>query len=99
MNTPRHHDEKLRLELIAEASKALAKGGPAAVSLRDISAACNTSTTAIYSLFGGKKQLLNSVVSRSISPRLSANRIRKSTWLGSQPPSTTGQSATPNCLT
>ena len=67
MNTPRHHDEELRLELIAEASKALAKGGPAAVSLRDISAACNTSTTAIYSLFGGKKQLLNSVVVSSAS--------------------------------
>ncbi|WP_161970241.1 TetR/AcrR family transcriptional regulator [Dermabacter sp. HSID17554] len=62
MNTPRHHDEELRAELIAEASKALAKGGPTAVSLRDISAACNTSTTAVYSLFGGKKQLLNSVV-------------------------------------
>lgn len=67
MNTPRHHDEELRLELIAEASKALAKGGPAAVSLRDISAACNTSTTAIYSLFGGKRQLLNSVVVTSAS--------------------------------
>lgn len=67
MNIPRHHDEELRLELIAEASKALAKGGPAAVSLRDISAACNTSTTAIYSLFGGKKQLLNSVVVSSAS--------------------------------
>ncbi len=62
MNTPRHHDEELRTELIAAASKALAKGGPAAVSLRDISAACNTSTTAVYSLFGGKKKLLDSVV-------------------------------------
>ncbi|MCT1867191.1 TetR/AcrR family transcriptional regulator [Dermabacter sp. p3-SID358] len=62
MNTPRHHDEELRVELIAAASKALAKGGPAAVSLRDVSAACNTSTTAVYSLFGGKKQLLDSVV-------------------------------------
>ncbi len=36
--------------------------GPARVTLRDVAAAAETSTTAIYSLFGGKAQLLTAAV-------------------------------------
>ncbi|MDO5752635.1 TetR/AcrR family transcriptional regulator [Arthrobacter sp.] len=37
-------------------------GGVAALSLRDVAAGADTSTTAIYSLFGGKQELLSAVV-------------------------------------
>nr|WP_282099603.1 TetR-like C-terminal domain-containing protein [Arthrobacter sp. E3] len=40
----------------------LRAGSVAALSLRDVAAGADTSTTAIYSLFGGKQELLSAVV-------------------------------------
>lgn len=62
MTQPRPHDEALRADLVAAATVRLADRGPDALSLREVSAACGTSTTAIYALFGGKMQLIDAVI-------------------------------------
>lgn len=55
---PRLHDDELRARLLAETLRIVAAEGPAAVSLRDVASRCATSTSAVYSLFGGKPGLL-----------------------------------------
>ncbi|MDO5645658.1 MAG: TetR/AcrR family transcriptional regulator [Dermabacter sp.] len=67
MTTPRPHDDALRLDLIHATALLIASGGPTAVSLREVASACNTSTTAIYSLFGGKSQLIYAVAAEGFA--------------------------------
>ncbi len=67
MTAPRPHDDALRLDLIRVTADLLVSRGPAAVSLREIAAACNTSTTAIYSLFGGKAQIIKAVAAEGFA--------------------------------
>jgi AcrR family transcriptional regulator len=55
------HDEELRRELHRIARELLAQKGPAALSVRRIARLAGTSTTAIYSLFGSKEELLRSL--------------------------------------
>jgi AcrR family transcriptional regulator len=58
---PKTHDDALRARLLERAGELLSAEGPGALSLRRLAADVNTSTTAVYSLFGGKPALLNSV--------------------------------------
>ncbi|MEV7647667.1 TetR-like C-terminal domain-containing protein [Arthrobacter sp. NPDC089319] len=62
MARPLLHDETLRRTLLDTAAAKIARDGAAAVSLRSIAAAAGTSTTAVYSLFGGKAALLTAVL-------------------------------------
>jgi len=58
---PKIHDEQLRQQLLEAAGRIVAAEGAAALSLRRIAADVGTSTTAIYSLFGGKGELVREV--------------------------------------
>jgi len=62
MARPVVHDENLRRTLLDAAAALIARDGAAAVSLRSLAAAAGTSTTAVYSLFGGKAELLSAVL-------------------------------------
>ncbi|WP_051139728.1 MULTISPECIES: TetR/AcrR family transcriptional regulator [Aestuariimicrobium] len=61
MTRPKLHDETLREALIEEASKVIARHGPDSLNLRRVATATGTSTTAIYSLFGSKDELVSAV--------------------------------------
>ena len=55
------HDEALRVRLLDAAGALLAAEGPDALSVRRIATEVDTSTTAVYSLFGGKPGLLRAL--------------------------------------
>jgi AcrR family transcriptional regulator len=55
---PKTHDDELRVRLLERASELLAADGMAGLSLRRLAGAAGTSTSAVYSLFGGKPELL-----------------------------------------
>jgi AcrR family transcriptional regulator len=55
---PRTHDDALRVRLLDRAGVLLSKEGAGALSLRRVAADVGTSTTAVYSLFGGKPALV-----------------------------------------
>jgi AcrR family transcriptional regulator len=55
---PKTHDEALRVRLLDRAGELLSGAGPEALSLRRLAADVGTSTTAVYSLFGGKPALV-----------------------------------------
>ncbi|ASR34221.1 TetR family transcriptional regulator [Prauserella marina] len=61
MPRPRTHDEALRAKLLTRASELLGARGASALSLRKLAAEAGTSTTAVYSLFGGKSDLVNAL--------------------------------------
>ena len=61
MPRPKTHDDALRVRLLDRAGELLSTEGPGALSLRRLAADVNTSTTAVYSLFGGKSALLNAL--------------------------------------
>ncbi|WP_300016729.1 TetR/AcrR family transcriptional regulator [Pseudonocardia sp.] len=75
MPRPKVHDDELRERLLERAGALLSGGGPEALSLRTLAQDCDTSTTAVYSLFGGKPallaELLDDAVAR-LSERLAA---------------------------
>ncbi|MGF6834577.1 AcrR family transcriptional regulator [Paenarthrobacter sp. TE4293] len=62
MARPIVHDQHVQQRLLAVTAELVDREGPARVTLRDVAAAAETSTTAIYSLFGGKAQLLTAAV-------------------------------------
>jgi AcrR family transcriptional regulator len=62
MARPILHTDSLKQDLLAVTADLVDRDGPARVTLRDVAAAARTSTTAVYSLFGGKSQLLTAVV-------------------------------------
>ncbi len=62
MARPVIHDDTLRRRLLDAAASLIARDGAAVVSLRGLAAAAGTSTTAVYSLFGGKAELLSAVL-------------------------------------
>ncbi|UVJ40218.1 TetR-like C-terminal domain-containing protein [Arthrobacter sp. CJ23] len=62
MARPIVHDHLVQQRLLAVTAELVDRDGPARVTLRDVAAAADTSTTAIYSLFGGKSQLLTAAV-------------------------------------
>jgi AcrR family transcriptional regulator len=61
MPRPKVHDDALRVRLLEQAVRTLSEHGVDALSLRKLAAEVGTSTTAVYSLFGGKPGLLNAV--------------------------------------
>jgi AcrR family transcriptional regulator len=61
MPRPKTHDEALRIKLLDRAGELLSAEGPKALSLRKLAADVNTSTTAVYSLFGSKPDLVNAL--------------------------------------
>jgi AcrR family transcriptional regulator len=61
MARPKVHDEALRVRLLDEAGRLLSEEGPAALSLRRLATDAGTSTTAVYSLFGGKPALVRAL--------------------------------------
>ncbi len=62
MARPVVHNDSLRQQLLSVTAELVDRDGPAKVTLRDVASAAGTSTTAVYSLFGGKSQLLTAVV-------------------------------------
>lgn len=62
MARPIVHDQLVRERLLQVTAELVGRDGPARVTLRDVAATAQTSTTAIYSLFGGKDQLLTAAV-------------------------------------
>jgi AcrR family transcriptional regulator len=67
------HDEALRLRLLHRAAATVFDRGTAALSLRQLAADAKTSTTAVYSLFGSKAGLLNSLYQEAV--RLFVERL------------------------
>ncbi len=67
MARPRVHDENLRERLLDHAGRLVTERGMAALSLRTLAADAGTSTTAVYSLFGGKPALLGALFEESFS--------------------------------
>lgn len=61
MPRPKLHDDTLRDRLLEVAGRIVAEEGAAALSVRRVAADADTSTTAIYSLFGGKGELVREV--------------------------------------
>ncbi|MER7076954.1 transcriptional regulator, TetR family [Saccharopolyspora kobensis] len=58
MARPRAHDDALRTRLLDRAGELLSAQGPEGLGLRRLAADVGTSTTAVYSLFGGKPGLV-----------------------------------------
>ncbi len=67
MARPRIHDAELRTRLLGAAAESVAQHGVDSLSLRKLAAAQGTSTTAIYSLFGGRAELLVALFAASFS--------------------------------
>ncbi len=61
MARPKIHDDALRTRLIDIAAQVLSEQGPHAITLRAVAAEAGTSTSAIYSLFGNKGELLRAL--------------------------------------
>ncbi len=61
MARPRVHDDALRTRLLEVASRVVADGGPARLTVRDVAARAGTSASAVYALFGGREELLRAV--------------------------------------
>ncbi len=61
MARPKVHDEALRGRLLCRAVAILSSSGVSGLSLRSLARDCGTSTTAVYSLFGGKPGLLTAL--------------------------------------
>lgn len=61
MPRPKVHDESLRDRLLERAGQTLSAQGLTALSLRKLAADVGTSTTAVYSLFGGKPALVKAL--------------------------------------
>ncbi|GAB3180212.1 TetR/AcrR family transcriptional regulator [Nesterenkonia halophila] len=83
MARPRIHDETVRRRLLEETSRMIADQGAPAVSLRTVAAAAETSTAAIYSLFGGREELVSAVVAEGFErfgEHLSAVPTSGSPW-------------------
>lgn len=57
MARPRVHDTALRGRLLDAAAQLVAEHGASSVSVRELASAAHTSTTAVYSLFGGRPAL------------------------------------------
>ncbi|WP_405614387.1 TetR/AcrR family transcriptional regulator [Streptomyces sp. NBC_00076] len=67
MGRPRTNDEAVKERLVACATEMLANGPRESVTVRAVAAAAGTSTTAVYSLFGGKDGLIAAVRDRAVS--------------------------------
>lgn len=62
MPRPKSYPSDLWNRLVQAAADRLAKGGPDELSLRELAASQQTSTNAIYTIFGGKAELIAAVI-------------------------------------
>ncbi|WP_077491019.1 TetR/AcrR family transcriptional regulator [Sinomonas mesophila] len=62
MARPTVYDSALRERLLEVTAELVDRDGPARLALRDVARRAGTSTTAVYSLFGGKAELVNAVL-------------------------------------
>ena len=65
MGRPRLHDEQLRQRLLDAATDLMAAEGPD-FSLRPLVASVGTSTSAVYSLFGSRGELVEAITLRAV---------------------------------
>lgn len=70
------YDEALRLGILREATRRLRGAAPEQLGLRPLAASQGTSTTAIYTMFGGKSGLLAAVAEEA--DRMLAEALRES---------------------
>ncbi|MET8953778.1 TetR/AcrR family transcriptional regulator [Streptomyces sp. NPDC004393] len=66
MGRPRTNDAAVRERLVVCATEMLARGPRESVTVRAVAAAADASTTAVYSLFGGKDGLIGAVRDRAV---------------------------------
>ena len=66
MSRPRAHDARLREQLLVRATDAIARTGVENLSLRSLATSADTSTSAIYQLFGSREALLDAVYLRVV---------------------------------
>jgi AcrR family transcriptional regulator len=64
MGRPRQHDASTGIRLLDVAEKLLATGGEDAVTVRSVAEAADTSTRAVYAVFGSKEALLAALATR-----------------------------------
>jgi len=74
MARPITHDATLRSRLIEVASAMIDRDGPERFSVREVAGAAATSTSAVYSLFGSKADLITAVVADSFASFALAQR-------------------------
>ncbi|WP_206446190.1 TetR/AcrR family transcriptional regulator [Agrococcus sp. KRD186] len=77
MGRPRLHDEHLQQRLLEAATDLMAVDGPD-FSLRPLVASVGTSTSAVYSLFGSRGELLEAITVRAASSFVAAQRTAHS---------------------
>jgi AcrR family transcriptional regulator len=64
MGRPREHGDATRQALLDAAERLIAEGGPEALSVRAVADAVDTTTRAVYSVFGSKDGLLAALAQR-----------------------------------
>ena len=74
MARPITHDANLRSRLIEVASAMIDRDGPERFSVREVAGGAETSTSAVYSLFGSKADLITAVVADSFASFALAQR-------------------------
>ncbi|WP_435244467.1 TetR/AcrR family transcriptional regulator [Streptomyces sioyaensis] len=67
MGRPRTNDETVKERLVTCATEMLATRPRESVTVRSLAAGAGTSTTAVYSLFGGKDELIREVRNRAVA--------------------------------
>ncbi|MFI9235500.1 TetR/AcrR family transcriptional regulator [Streptomyces sp. NPDC053079] len=67
MGRPRTNDDTVKERLVACATEMLATRPRESLTVRSLAAAAGTSTTAVYSLFGGKDGLIGEVRNRAVA--------------------------------
>ncbi|MCH1883733.1 TetR/AcrR family transcriptional regulator [Agrococcus sp. ARC_14] len=77
MGRPRLHDEHLRQRLLEAATDLMAVDGPD-FSLRPLVASVGTSTSAVYSLFGSRGELLEAITLRAARSFVDAQQAAQS---------------------
>lgn len=79
MSRPRTYDDELRRRLLVLAAEAVAVEGPGSVSLRALAKAADTSTNAIYAIFGSKDELVAAVLREASESLEEAQRATQRT--------------------
>lgn len=64
MGRPKEHDDTVRLALLGAAERLVNEHGPAALSARNVADAAETTTRAVYSIFGSMSGLLEALATR-----------------------------------
>lgn len=82
MARPPIYDDALRRRLLAVTADEVARRGIDAVTMRDIARLADTSTSAIYALFGGKDALVSAVIADGFASLAHTQRATAAAGLG-----------------